>query len=326
MGIATMRKNVVVVDGRRRRQHHQTTITTILLLVLSLMMIIGTLVEGKKPLSEKTFLYSTTTSTTTRNVETIDTTLNTTQMVFKKFTEDDSIPKFQVESEVTLVFEIFARQTMDFTIVIVSKNTNLEYAPSGASSSGSTYSYNKSVVGTIKREELKFVIPAIEVVEGMFVFRFKKRVEKVSEELSFDSHPFEVAIQNTSMTWPVIVLILFFPPALIVTAVIGGFLMCRRHKAVTQQEQELQDGEYQNQLDEDDVDIHFDHDDDDHPPRQQSRKNNQSKRDNEPRVAFVLEDDDEDDDNDYHPTTGHVHLDDDEDGEQRGNFYYTKNV
>ncbi len=256
----------------------------------------------------------------------IDTTLNTTQMTFKKFTEDDTTPTFQVESEVTLGFEIFAKQATDFNIVIVSKNTNREYSPTlvGSENIGSEYSYNKNSVGTIEQKELKFVIPAIDVVEGdLFVFRFKKRVEKVSDELRFDSQSFKVSLQNTSITWPTIILILFFPPILILAAVIGGFLMCRRHKAVTQHEQELQDGEYQNQLDEDDVDIHFDHDDDDHPPRQHN--NHQSKRDNEPRVAFVLEDDEEDDD--YHPTTrGNVHLDDDEDGEQRGNFYYTRNV
>ncbi|EFC47528.1 hypothetical protein NAEGRDRAFT_57330 [Naegleria gruberi] len=250
----------------------------------------------------------------------IDTTLNTTQIEFRPLdpSAPSSIPNYNVGTQVSLSFSFFSIEHCSFDIVVVSKHSKKEY-----STNGGIYQYNTN--GTIEEKELKITIPTeIDTAEGAYVFRLKKKVEKVSQELNFDSPEFTVTVNvdNTSLSWPTIVLILFFPPALLLVAVVGGCVMCKRQRRV--QQQELEQHDYEQQLD-DDVDINFDHDDEEenhHRHHHTSKHHQTNKKKEEPKMAFVLEDDDDDEP----MSSSHIHIDDDDENERRGNFYYTKNI
>ncbi|KAG2378436.1 hypothetical protein C9374_008075 [Naegleria lovaniensis] len=239
------------------------------------------------------------------------------QIEFAKWSTD--VPVFELGSKLDVTFSVFAQKPAEFLISLLSQGAD-GGRPRPYSLSDAKFSYLNDVAGQVVNKTLQISLP-FEVVEmeGNFYIVFTTTNTVDNKEIQFKSEPFKLSVSNISISWPTIVLILFFPPALILVAVIGAFVMCRRHKTITQQEnQELQE-EYQQQYDDDDVDIHFDHDDDDDEVQRPNKPNRNN--DNEPRVAFVLEDDDDDD-----HQRRNAHIDDDDNVEKRGNFYYTRNV
>nr|CAG4715480.1 unnamed protein product [Naegleria fowleri] len=237
------------------------------------------------------------------------------QIEFAKWSTD--VPTFQLGSIIDVSFSVFAQRPAEFIISLLSQGADHE-RPRVYSLPDDKFSYTNDWVGRIENKTLKISLPfeLVETEEEFYIV-FTTTSTTDNKELQFKSPSFRISVPNTSISWPTIVLILFFPPALILVAVIGAFVMCRRHKAISQQENHELQEDYQQQYDDDDVDIHFDHDDDD----DERQRPNKSYKENEPRVAFVLEDEDDDD-----HQRRNAHIDDDDNEEKRGNFYYTRNV
>ena len=253
-------------------------------------------------------------STLVRSSKLINTTLDSIQVQFDS-SDFSSGLTLEVGGSFDLKFDVFvpwseAEPSVSFDVAVVSQASAAEIiTPS---------KFEVTEKGAIQPKSIQVVIPdTVGSVNGDFVFRVKRSGQL---DTHFESPLFKLIYTSEGVSWPLLVVILIFPPLLIGVAIFGGWKMMKNHKKI-EQEQEL-DGQddYEHQLDDDDVDIHFNDDDDHHRHTNLSeRKKSQAPRDTA--NAFVLEDEDDE------PVRGSLQMeDDDEIEEKRGNFYYTKNV